>query len=225
MKKEIFIFTIILLATPFCFKAQEKLDSVNTSIPHPNYIRFQFLGPIKGVLGMEYERFVEPQFSFLAEGAIIGINESEVVSKDCRGFFAGVGARIYGPQFKLNSIKKRNSSLRSSFYGTARLTFESYEGTFIPSEVVFFGEPSLPYAYNRSITSLFFGAGYSLHVLEYVNIDMGMAFGYLLSNYSSSGSPFYEKDRISRNNYHHGVPLSVIGTFGGKLWINLGVNF
>lgn len=225
MKKKSIVLIIILLTTSLSFKAQEKIDSTFSSIPHSNYIRFQFLSPIKGALGLEYERFFNPQFSLLAEGAIIGINESEVVSRNCSGFYAGLGGRMYGPDFKANSISKRKSSLRSSFYGTARFAFESYKGTFVPSDLFSFEASPENYDYNRSISSLFFGAGYSLHVLEYVNLDMGLAVGYLLVNNSSSESPEYNKARIARNNYHHGVPLSGNGTFSGKLWINLGVNF
>jgi hypothetical protein len=194
---------------------------------YPNALRFQFLGPIKGVLGLEYERFFGKQFAFVGEASYLGFNESRNISERVTGGLVGVGIKVYGPNYAITSRQKKNQSISSGFYGIGRVTFESFEAENDYLSYNGFIEPvqERTIVFNKSAGTVMLGGGFNLHILKHVTLDTGLTLGYLvLEDQTITSNP----DNIFTNGtsrIHHGERIGLDTSFVTRLWVNIGVNF
>jgi hypothetical protein len=219
--KRIITFTVLVLLINSAL-TQETTESKY----HPNALRFQFLGPIKGVLGLEYERFFGKQFAFVAEAGILGFNETSNVAENANGGLFGVGFKVYGPNYAISNRQKKNQSISTGFYGIGRIAFESFTGqqTFFSYSFV---EPSEEriVEFSKSSGTVMLGGGFNLHVLKYVSIDSGLAFGYVVADDSKiTSNPFNISTNVT-SRLHHGARFGSGTPFVARLWVNIGVNF
>jgi hypothetical protein len=222
MKNKIFTTVLIVIFTISLAAQKPPAEPV-----FKNAIRFQFLGPVKSVLGLEYERTIYQRMAIIAEAGYIGLNDSKVIDANAEGAIGGIGLKVYSKNYQIRREQNPKSSILCGIYGTARIGLESYSvsniGTWynVSTGLIYTDIRS----FKRDVGSLMFGVGANFNVLKNFTIDCGFIGGVTFLNDINDSRNLFENGSYLRP-YHHGTSFSgAVLPYTTRFYINIGMNF